>query len=63
MYFYQSQWWDDGNKFGELRKTREEAIDDLAVMGCPVEKLVEDDVHPDLMYVPGMGYGIAIVRV
>lgn len=63
MYFYQAQWWDEGNQFGELRKTREEAIADLAAMGCPVEKLVEDEQHSRLMYVPGMGYSIAITRV
>jgi hypothetical protein len=39
MYFYQAQWWDEGNQFDELRSTREEAIADLASMGCPVEKL------------------------
>jgi acetyl-CoA carboxylase biotin carboxylase subunit len=29
MYLYQSQWWDNGNKFGELHETREEAIDTM----------------------------------
>ena len=61
MYFYQSQWWDEGNQFGELRSTREEAIADLALMGCPIEKLVED--KHGLMYVPNMGWGIAILHV
>jgi hypothetical protein len=62
MYLYQSQWWDNGNKFGELHETREEAIADLATMGYPVEKLVEDKVNRHLMYAPGMKFGIAIVR-
>ena len=63
MYFYQAQWWDDGNQFGELRSTREEAIADLAAMGCPVEQLIEDAVHPRLMYVPNMGWAISVTRV
>ena len=62
MYFYQASWWDDGTQFGELRRTREEAIADLAAMGCPVEQLVDEGLNKP-MYIPGMGYGIAITRV
>jgi len=61
MYFYQAQWWDEGNQFGELRLTRQEAIDDLVEMGCPIEKLVEG--HHGLMYVPNSGFGISVTRV
>lgn len=65
MYFYQAQWQDDGNdgnQFGKLRQTREEAIADLAAMGCPVDELVDTGLHVP-MYVPNMGYGIAVTRV
>lgn len=63
MYFYQAQWWDDGNQFGVLRQTREEAIADLAVMGCPVAELVSGASALGASYVPGTGYGIAVTRV
>jgi len=63
MYFYQAQWYDDGNQFGELRQTREEAIADLVAMGCPVDQLISDASALGVAYVPGTGYGIAVTRV
>lgn len=61
MYFYQAQWWDEENKFGELRSTREEAIDDLKNMGYDVNKLVEDEKHFGMMYADN--FGIAVTRI
>lgn len=63
MHFYQAQWWDEGNQFGKLRSTREEAIADLAAVGCPVEQLISEASGLGVCYVPGTGYGIAVTRV
>jgi hypothetical protein len=60
MYFYQAHY-PDGT-FGELKSTKEEAINDLVAAGCDVNLLVEKN---GLWYTQNHDpfFGIAVARV